>query len=110
MYYDETMNNLQPGIQLVFGTPLWRLKWPDSLSESLARIGAQVEADIASGVINSGFNRSNFLGSQSRRCLLRESPYLQDVDRKIFLQMLSSVLPLEGNFLELLMFILPVRC
>ena len=63
-------------VQLQFGAPLWRLKWLDSLDGSLGRIVAQVEADVSSDGINSGFNKLNFLGWQSRRCPLRESPYL----------------------------------
>ena len=93
------MNDQQPQIKSLFGTPLWRLQWPDSLSESLGRIAAKVEADVLSGEINSGFNKSNFLGSQSRRCPLRESPYLQDDERKVLLGMLHSVLPLKSNFM-----------
>ena len=92
------MNDQNPRVQFLFGTPLWRLKWPDSLSESLGRIAAQVEADVSSGEINSGFNKSNFLGSQSRRCPLRESPYLQDAERKALLGMLHSALPLQNSF------------
>ena len=92
------MENSHSGVQLIFGTPLWRLRWPGSRSESLGQIAAQVEADISSGEINSGFNKSNFLGSQSRRFLLRESPYLQDADRRVLLEMFHSVLPLNTNF------------
>ena len=92
------MENSHSDVQLIFGTPLWRLRWPGSRSESLGQIAAQVEADISSGEINSGFNKSNFLGSQSRRCLLRESPYLQDADRRVLLKMFYSVLPLNTNF------------
>jgi len=88
----------QPLIRFLFGTPLWKLKWPESRSESLTRIAAQVTADVSCGEINSGFNKSNFLGSQSRRCPLRESPYLQDSERKILLEMLLSVLPLSSSF------------
>ena len=91
------MYSENPRAQLLFGTPFWRLKWPDVSSVSLARIAGQVEADVASGEITSGFNRSNFLGSQSRRCLLKESPYLLDSERKILLGMLGSVLPLNPD-------------
>ena len=51
-----------------------------------------------SGEINCGFNRSNFLGSQSRRSTLRESPYLQDAERKVLLEMLQLALPLKSRF------------
>ena len=92
------MSNHHSNIQFIFGTPLWRLRWPDAQSDSLKRIAQQVEKDISSGEINSGFNKSNFLGSQSRRCLLRESPYFYDSERRILLEMLHSVLPLNDNF------------
>nr|WP_115094571.1 TIGR02466 family protein [Synechococcus sp. UW106] len=92
------MADYQSRVQLLFGTPFWRLKWPDALSASLQRIAAQVETDVSSGEINPGFNRSNFLGSQSRRCMLRESPYLHDSERRALIGMLSSALPLESAF------------
>jgi len=93
------MSDQQPRIQSLFTTPLWRLQWPVSLSKSLGRIATQVEADVSSGDINSGLNKSNFLGAQSHRCPLRESPYLQDVERKALLGMFRSVLPLKNNFM-----------
>jgi len=95
------MIDQQPRIQSLFATPLWRLQWPASLSESLERIATQVAADVSNGDINSSLNKSNILGSQSRRCRLRDSPYLQDAERNVLLGMFRSVLPLENNFMIL---------
>jgi len=92
------MENQQARLQLLFGTPLWRAKWPASLSPSLRRIADQVESDVANGEINSSFNKSNFLGFQSRRCLLKDSPYLEACERQALLAILKSILPLSSNF------------
>ena len=92
------MDNQRVNLQLLFGTPLWRLRWPVALSASLRRIADQVEADISSGEVNSGYNKSNFLGFQSSRCLLKDSPYLDVVERQALIEILCSVLPLSSNF------------
>ena len=90
--------NQKAQFQLLFGTPLWRAKWPVALSTSLKRIADQVEADVTSGEINPGFNKSNFLGFQSRRCLLKDSPYFDNAERQALIEMLCSILPLSSNF------------
>ena len=92
------MEKQSPRVQLLFGTPFWRLRWPNDSSASLKRISEQVEAHLLNREINPSFNRSNFLGSQSKRCLLKDSPYLLDSERKILIEMIRSVLPLNGNF------------
>jgi len=85
-------------VQLLFGTPLWRLSSSSLLSDSLDRIATHVKADVSSGKINSKYNKSNFLGSQSLRCPLRECPYLNDSERHELLKMIQSALPLKDSF------------
>lgn len=92
------MDHQRVNLQLLFGTPLWRLKWPAAFSASLRRIADQVEADISRGEINRGYNKSNFLGFQSCRCLLKDSPYLDVAERQALIEILCTVLPLSSNF------------
>ena len=44
------------------------------------------------------FYKSNFLGFQSRRCLLKDSPYFDHAERQALVEMLCSILPLSCIF------------
>ena len=82
----------------LFATPLWRIKSPAPLLAALPGIAKKVEDDLSNGTINASENRSNFLGAQSRRIYLRESPYLDEQERLILVQMIKSAIPLGERY------------
>ena len=82
----------------LFATPLWRIKAPEPLLDALPGIAEKVHHDLNNKTINSTENRSNFLGAQSRRVYLRESPYLGDQERLILLKMIKSAVPLGEKY------------
>lgn len=84
--------------QWLFATPLWQLQAPPQLLRALPRIAAAVEADWRNGQIGAQHNRSNFLGGQSQRVLLRQCPYLADGDRSALITAIQSVAPLAQQF------------
>ena len=82
----------------LFATPLWRIKAPPPLQAALPGIAEKVEHDLKNGIIGSSENRSNFLGAQSRRVFLRESPYLGEQERLILLRMIKTAVPLGEKY------------
>ena len=82
----------------LFATPLWRIKAPSPLLAALPGIAKKVEDDLSNGTINASENRSNFLGAQSQRAYLRESPYLGEQERLMLMQMIKSAIPLGERY------------
>ena len=82
----------------LFATPLWRIKAPAPLRALLPRIAEKIEQDVSNGVISSAHNRSNFLGAQSERALLRQSPYFSEQERQFLIGMIQSAVPLAEKY------------
>lgn len=84
--------------QWLFATPLWQIDAPTLLRAALPRIARAVENDLNNGLITPGFNRSNFLGAQSSRWLLRDCPYFQPEERQELISSIHSIAALPPRF------------
>ena len=82
----------------LFATPLWRIKAPAPLRALLPGIADKIEQDVRNDAINSSRNRSNFLGAQSERILLRDSPYFGEQERQFLILMIRSAIPLAEKY------------
>lgn len=83
----------------LFATPLWQIRDLPMIQAALPRIAAAVERDLAAGVIDPRFNRSNFLGAQSKRDALRHCPYLELHEQQELIARIQRVTPLAPQFL-----------
>lgn len=95
------MDAAAPGViapSWLFATPLWRPEVSGDLRAALPLIAKAVEVDWQSGQIGSNYNRSNFLGGQSQRALLRDCRYLDEGARLSLLETIRSAVVLAPRF------------
>lgn len=83
----------------LFATPLWEIRDLPLIHAALPRIAAAVEHDLAAGLIDPCFNRSNFLGAQSKREPLRHCSYLEPEEQRELIATIHRVAPLGPRFL-----------